>query len=55
MNPNSRNRAQSLLIVGSVAFDDLELPSGSFPNTLGGAATYAAYAASLSKCAQYGF
>src|SRR5690348_8654346 len=47
MNPNSRNRAQPLLIVGSVAFDDLELPSGSFPNTLGGAATYAAYAASL--------
>lgn len=35
-----------ILIVGSMAFDDLELPSGSFPNTIGGSATYAAFAAS---------
>lgn len=35
-----------VLIVGSMAFDDLELPTGSFPNTVGGSATYAALAAS---------
>ncbi len=34
------------LIVGSMAFDDLELPSGAFPNVVGGSATYAAFAAS---------
>jgi sugar/nucleoside kinase (ribokinase family) len=47
MTTDSRDRANSLLIVGSVAFDDLELPSGVFPNVIGGAATYAATAASL--------
>jgi sugar/nucleoside kinase (ribokinase family) len=47
MISDSRERAQPLLIVGSMAFDDLELPSGSFPNVLGGAATYAAHSASL--------
>lgn len=36
-----------LLIVGSVAFDDLELPSGKFPNVWGGSASYASLAASL--------
>jgi len=36
-----------LLIVGSVAFDDLELPSGDFKNVWGGSASYAALAASL--------
>lgn len=36
-----------VLIVGSMAFDDLTLPSGVFPNVVGGAATYAAMAASL--------
>ncbi len=35
-----------VLIVGSMAFDDLELPSGNFKDTLGGSATYAAFAAS---------
>jgi sugar/nucleoside kinase (ribokinase family) len=30
-----------------MAFDDLELPSGRFPNVVGGSATYASYAASL--------
>src|SRR5262245_15101760 len=47
MISDSRDRAHPLLIVGSLAFDDLELPSGKFPNVLGGAATYAAQAASL--------
>lgn len=36
-----------VLIVGSVAFDDLEMPSGTFENVIGGAATYSAIAASL--------
>ncbi|MFO0551706.1 MAG: PfkB family carbohydrate kinase [Polyangiaceae bacterium] len=35
-----------VLIVGSMAFDDLELPTGKYPNTIGGSATYAAFAAS---------
>ena len=39
--------AAPILIVGSMAFDDLELPSGSFKNTVGGSATYSAFAASL--------
>lgn len=36
-----------LLLVGSIAFDDLEMPSGSFRDVLGGAATYGALSASL--------
>lgn len=36
-----------LLIVGSVAFDDLELPTGKHGNVWGGSASYAALAASL--------
>lgn len=35
------------LIVGSVAFDDLEMPSGTFHDVLGGAATYSSITASL--------
>lgn len=35
------------LIVGSVAFDDLEMPSGTFNDVLGGAATYSSITASL--------
>ncbi len=35
------------LIIGSMAFDDLELPSGSYRDVVGGAATYASLAASL--------
>ena len=35
------------LIVGSMAFDDLELPTGTFPDTVGGSATYAAFAAAI--------
>jgi sugar/nucleoside kinase (ribokinase family) len=36
-----------LLIVGSIAFDDLDMPSGAYRDVLGGAATYASLAASL--------
>jgi sugar/nucleoside kinase (ribokinase family) len=36
-----------VLIVGSLAFDDLEMPTGVFENVLGGAATYSSMAASL--------
>jgi sugar/nucleoside kinase (ribokinase family) len=39
--------ADSLLIVGSIAFDDLDMPSGEYRDVLGGAATYASIAASL--------
>jgi sugar/nucleoside kinase (ribokinase family) len=35
-----------ILIVGSMAFDDLELPTGAFKDVVGGSATYGAYAAS---------
>ncbi len=38
----------TVLVVGSMAFDDLELPSGRFDSVVGGAATYAALAASRS-------
>jgi sugar/nucleoside kinase (ribokinase family) len=37
----------SLLVVGSIAFDDLEMPTGKFDDVLGGAATYSSLAASL--------
>ncbi len=37
----------SLLVVGSVALDDLETPSGKATDVVGGAATYFAYAASF--------
>jgi sugar/nucleoside kinase (ribokinase family) len=35
------------LIVGSLAFDDLEMPTGTFNDVLGGAATYSSIAASM--------
>jgi len=38
---------KSLLCVGSIAFDDLEMPTGSYKNVLGGAAMYSGLAASL--------
>src|SRR5260221_8815892 len=38
---------KTLLCVGSIAFDDLEMPSGSYKDVLGGAATYSALSASL--------
>jgi sugar/nucleoside kinase (ribokinase family) len=39
--------AEPLLIVGSIAFDDLDMPTGSFRDVLGGAATYSSLAASF--------
>jgi sugar/nucleoside kinase (ribokinase family) len=36
-----------VLMVGSLAFDDLEMPTGTYNDVLGGAATYSAIAASL--------
>ena len=39
-------RAESILIVGSMAFDDLELPSINAKDVVGGSATYSAFAAS---------
>src|SRR5579863_6144257 len=40
------NKRMSILVVGSVAFDDVTSPSGSVKNILGGAATYFSLAAS---------
>lgn len=37
----------SIVIVGTVAFDSVETPSGKADNVLGGSATYAAYSASF--------
>lgn len=37
----------SLLVIGSVAYDTLHLPTGSFPRVLGGAAMYGSVAASF--------
>jgi sugar/nucleoside kinase (ribokinase family) len=36
-----------VLVVGSLAFDDLEMPSGTFNDVVGGAATYSSIAAAL--------
>ncbi len=45
----------SILIVGSVAFDTLHLPTGSHPRVLGGSAVYAALSASrFAPCAIVG-
>ncbi|HEX4447085.1 MAG TPA: PfkB family carbohydrate kinase [Polyangiaceae bacterium] len=41
------NSSDPLLIVGSIAFDDLDMPTGQHRDVLGGAATYASLAASL--------
>jgi sugar/nucleoside kinase (ribokinase family) len=41
------NSSDPLLIVGSIAFDDLDMPTGEHRDVLGGAATYASLAASL--------
>ncbi len=38
---------KEVLVVGSIAFDDLEMPSGTHLDVLGGAATYSSLAASL--------
>src|SRR3954470_20387592 len=47
MTNQPREQAIPVLIVGSRAFDNLDLPSGSEKNVVGGAATYAAYSAAL--------
>ena len=41
------HQKDSVLVVGSLAFDDLEMPSGTFCDVLGGAATYSSIAASM--------
>jgi len=41
------NASSSILIVGSMAFDDLQLPSVTATNVVGGSATYSAFAASV--------
>jgi sugar/nucleoside kinase (ribokinase family) len=46
LETNQRGDGMSLLVVGSVAFDDLETPSGRRVNILGGSATYFSLAAS---------
>jgi sugar/nucleoside kinase (ribokinase family) len=38
---------KEVLVVGSVAFDDLDMPSGTYRDVLGGAGTYSSLAASL--------
>ncbi len=40
------NSASAILIVGSMAFDDLQLPTVTATNVVGGSATYSAFAAS---------
>ncbi|MFO0758684.1 MAG: PfkB family carbohydrate kinase [Byssovorax sp.] len=40
------NRSEPILIVGSMAFDDLELPTENAKDVVGGSATYSAFAAS---------
>jgi sugar/nucleoside kinase (ribokinase family) len=39
--------SSAALVVGSLAFDDLDMPSGEFRDVLGGAATYSSIAASF--------
>lgn len=45
--PMSNTDRTPVLVIGSMALDDLILPSGSFPNVVGGAATFASVAAAL--------
>jgi sugar/nucleoside kinase (ribokinase family) len=47
MTTRPREQAQPLLIVGSMAFDDLDLPSTQARDVVGGSATYAALASNL--------
>jgi len=47
MSNKPREQASPVLIVGSMAFDDLDLPSGNEKDVVGGSATYAAYSAAL--------
>jgi sugar/nucleoside kinase (ribokinase family) len=47
MTTSQQITGDPVLVVGSMAFDDLELPTGTFTDVVGGAATYASLAASL--------
>jgi sugar/nucleoside kinase (ribokinase family) len=47
MMSKPREQASPVLIVGSMAFDDLELPTANEKNVVGGSATYAAFSAAL--------
>ncbi|HEY4102563.1 MAG TPA: sugar kinase, partial [Polyangiaceae bacterium] len=47
MTTKPREQAAPVLIVGSMAFDDLELPSANEKDVVGGSATYAAFSAAL--------
>src|SRR5450432_3188876 len=47
MTTKPREQASPVLIVGSMAFDDLELPSANEKDVVGGSATYAAFSAAL--------
>jgi sugar/nucleoside kinase (ribokinase family) len=47
MTTKPREQAAPVLIVGSMAFDDLELPSAKEKDVVGGSATYAAFSAAL--------
>lgn len=44
---NNSSQSNPVLVIGSMALDDLVLPSGSYPNVVGGAATFASVAAAL--------
>ncbi len=47
LNSNNGSGAGTILVVGSVAFDDIETPFGSIERVLGGSTSYFAAAASL--------
>lgn len=47
MSNPSTPKGQSLLVVGSIAFDSIETPSGAVEDALGGSATFFSYAASF--------
>ena len=49
---SSSNGSASVLIVGSMALDDLELPTGHFKDVVGGSATFGSMATSLFAPAQ---
>ena len=46
MTTQAEKSKNPVLIVGSMAFDDLELPTGAAPDVVGGSATYSSFAAS---------
>lgn len=52
MSNTDISKSDSVLLVGSMAFDDLDLPTGQFRDVVGGSATYAAMAVTLFAPAQ---